>query len=159
MNFCEWQFCNFYEQCSPPKLHCRRSFGLLLVARVAVWASRWRGEGFVVASLSFLATLFSLSRCRPLLFFSALFRHRSAPLLAAASAKRPLPKLATPQVPPFPCALVGAGHSTSSHRIGPCNVVFLAPGQCVVELGHAVVRALRSVSPSTRKRLSILVSH
>ena len=44
MKFGEWQFCKFYEQCSPLKLHCRRSFFGVLGMPVAAlgFTLAWR---------------------------------------------------------------------------------------------------------------------
>ena len=63
-NFGGWQFCNLDEQCPPPKLHGRRSSVCFQARSWPSLASRWRGEGHSVASLSFWATLFSLGRRR-----------------------------------------------------------------------------------------------
>jgi hypothetical protein len=52
-----------------------------------------------------------------------------APPSCTATTERPLPKLATPQAPPFPCAPVGASRSASPHRSWPRDVVLLAHGQ------------------------------
>ena len=136
--------------CSPPS--CRRRLIFTACSRGDTPMSPWRTRSCAVDAERLLSRYKEEHPLVAVPSFHPLFRHhrrRRAPPLAAASAVRPLPKLATPQVPFFPCAPIGASRSTSSHWSRPCHVVFLAHGQRAAEIGRAMARALRSVSPST----------
>ena len=76
MNFGVWQTCNFDEQCSPLALHRRRASACF---QSRAWPSGRRageGNGFAVASLSFLAILYNQSRRRLPRSFPLFSSHR-----------------------------------------------------------------------------------
>ena len=75
MNFGVWQFCNFCEQCSPPKLHCRRSFFGVPGVSWPSLMSRWRGEWFRRGFLELLRRAISTKTSSSSFFFLC-FHHR-----------------------------------------------------------------------------------